>query len=63
MPVHISQPTVDAVVAERKFGMIDAQQVQDGRVDLVVSKVVRSFSSQGDRFPIEHGTGQQRLPR
>ena len=35
MPVHIRQAAVDAVVAEGEFGVVDAQLVQDGGVDVV----------------------------
>ena len=35
MPVHVGQAAVDAVVAEREPGVVDAQQVQDRRVQVV----------------------------
>ena len=33
--MHIGQSSIDAVVAYDKLSVIDAQQVQDGRVDVV----------------------------
>ena len=35
MPVDIRQTSVDAVVPDRQFGVIDSQQVQDRGVDVV----------------------------
>src|SRR4051812_49288495 len=35
MSVDVCQTAVDAVVADRQLLMVDAQQVQDGRVDVV----------------------------
>ena len=32
MPMHVSQPTIDAVVAERQARVVDAQEVEDGGV-------------------------------
>ena len=40
MAVHVGQPPVDAVVAERQPGVIDAQEVQDGRVQVVAVRGV-----------------------
>ena len=35
MPVHVGQAAVDAVVAEGQPGVVDAEQVQDGGVEVV----------------------------
>ncbi len=35
VPMHVGQPAVDAVVAERQSRVVDAQQVQDRRVQVV----------------------------
>lgn len=35
VPVHVRQPAVDAVLPHRQFLVIDAQQVQHRRVDVV----------------------------
>src|SRR5438132_1359293 len=35
VPVHIRQPPVDAVMAERQARVVDAKQVQNGGMDIV----------------------------
>src|SRR5436309_5835238 len=45
MPVHIGQAAVAAVVAEGQPLMVDAEQVQDRRVQVV------AISAAGSRFP------------
>src|SRR4051812_47026245 len=35
LPVHICQPTISAVVAEGELGMVDAEQVKNGGMDVV----------------------------
>ena len=37
--VHVGQPAVDAVVAERQPGVVDAQQVQDRGVQVVAVRL------------------------
>ena len=44
MPMHIGQPAVYSVVAERQGGVIDAEQVQYCGVDIVPLRKV---------FPVE----------
>ena len=64
MPVHVGQPPVDAVVAERQAGVIDAQQVKDGGVQVVAVRdvfdgLVRPFVARAvGHAPLDAAAGQ-----
>jgi hypothetical protein len=44
MPVHVRQPPVDALVAEGEFFVVDAEEVEDGGVEVVAVDGVEGFA-------------------
>ena len=53
--MHIGQPPVDAVVAERQFLVVDAEQMQNRRVHIVaIGRIVGGFVGPFVAFAVSH---------